>query len=439
MALRWLCHNLNDSSCELTENKQPIQNAPQLYELCNGPRELYDLAYHVKNPEHGNSNIFTRESFSVTMFLALGGTRQSSLYNIQESVSMTPQKRTGFTLVEMLVVISIIGLLSALLLPAVQSARESARRTQCINNLRQIVLATDAFRDTKKRYPGYRERIGSDVDASKEKDASWCVMLLPQLGEYVLYENWRDTDPADAAAFAGLYDTMPRRNVFFCPSETLKSRSDPVCSYVGNAGRDGLVDEKPANGVFHNRYDDATSEKIRIETTVDDFRDGTTYTLIFSENAQAQEYYLTKAHGLSPLSPATRTPPGPYACDGTVGSPPPDAVGELKLTNVFVWHDQPNNLRKINGVPRDADGTFLNDAGRYTHLGTLPLCYDTARPSSFHFGGVNVAFADGRTQFLVETIAYEVYQMLLTPSDAGSDLPAAVKALRLDEQNFAPS
>jgi len=323
---------------------------------------------------------------------------------------MAPKKRTGFTLVEMLVVISIIGILSSLLLPAVQAARESARRTQCLNNLRQLALATDAFKDRKKRYPGYRERIGSDVDASKQKDASWCVMILPELSESALYEQWRDSD-TDAASLAALYNNMPRRNVFICPSEALKNRQDPVCSYVANAGRTGTAGEKPANGIFHNRYDDTLNEKIRIETTIDDFKDGITYTLVFAENTQAQEYHLTRAHVGEP---------SPYVCA------PED--GNLKLTNVFVWHDSQNDQRKING------GNIFNDL----------LCSDTVRPSSFHFGGVNVTFADGRTQFLVETISYDVYQMLLTPSDAASDLDPSVYdpnsgGKRLDEQHFAPS
>jgi len=94
------------------------------------------------------------------------------------------RKRHGFTLVELLVVIAIIGILIALLLPAVQAAREAARRSQCTNNLKQIALAVHNYHDTYKVFP-----IGNWTTAY----GTWLVSLLPFIEQQALadrYQPW---------------------------------------------------------------------------------------------------------------------------------------------------------------------------------------------------------------------------------------------------------
>src|SRR6187455_3111518 len=92
-----------------------------------------------------------------------------------------PPRAAGFTLVELLVVIAIIGILVALLLPAIQAAREAARRSQCSNNVKQISLATLNFHDVRKGMPPMRIVDG---------DRTWMGLILPHLEEAQVADLW---------------------------------------------------------------------------------------------------------------------------------------------------------------------------------------------------------------------------------------------------------
>src|SRR5438874_1669093 len=94
---------------------------------------------------------------------------------------------SGFTLVELLVVIAIIGVLVALLLPAVQAAREAARRTQCSNNLKQLGLAMHNYHDVAGRLPCNINRVGGATNDRNQ--ASQLVNLLPYIEQKSLYDQ----------------------------------------------------------------------------------------------------------------------------------------------------------------------------------------------------------------------------------------------------------
>ena len=135
---------------------------------------------------------------------------------------MTWNSRKGFTLVELLVVIAIIGILKALLLPAVQAAREAARRMSCSNNLKQIGLALHNYHDSFKRFPpGWRgyDRVTGGPFWLGEPGWGWASALLPHLEQNTVSDalirfELPITDPANARA------RVKHLAVFRCPSDT---------------------------------------------------------------------------------------------------------------------------------------------------------------------------------------------------------------------------
>jgi prepilin-type N-terminal cleavage/methylation domain-containing protein/prepilin-type processing-associated H-X9-DG protein len=136
------------------------------------------------------------------------------------------ERRTGFTLVELLVVVAIIGVLIGLTLPAVQSVRESARRSECSNNLKQIGLAAQQYHATHgKLPPGNSARTAGvcpgrqvpGVDTPSEDRANWAILLLPYLGQEVLYRSYNHNEPNEAPVNKEVRET--RVPTYVCPSD----------------------------------------------------------------------------------------------------------------------------------------------------------------------------------------------------------------------------
>ncbi len=130
-------------------------------------------------------------------------------FTLVELPAVSERKRTAFTLVELLVVIAIIGILIAFLLPAIQAARESARRSQCQSNLKQIGLAIQNYHDTRKSFPMGR-------NAWDQYAVSWAFFILPYMEETSIYNSWdshaKVDDPKNAAAMRTPVET------YACPS-----------------------------------------------------------------------------------------------------------------------------------------------------------------------------------------------------------------------------
>jgi prepilin-type N-terminal cleavage/methylation domain-containing protein len=134
--------------------------------------------------------------------------------------------RRGFTLVELLVVIAIIGLLVALLLPAVQAAREAARRTECKNNVKQLALGMLNFESTMEYFPGdgWGWRWVGDADlppTGPRQPGSWRYKILPYTEEHALHDMARDGDPNNVTqAQRDLAEKMALEPIswLYCPS-----------------------------------------------------------------------------------------------------------------------------------------------------------------------------------------------------------------------------
>jgi prepilin-type N-terminal cleavage/methylation domain-containing protein len=277
---------------------------------------------------------------------------------------MNPRTRRGFTLIELLVVITIIGMLMALLMPAVQSSRESARRATCMNsqrNLGQAMLSHESYRG----FPGYANNVGSVV-------ASWVVPLFPYLEENPLWDIWRTGSPRTDVNGDGFNDGYVYLKLLTCPSDQPPdtSAANPPLAYVVNCGLpDSSGSDGAACGVFH---DLSSGSGVRVSLDYLSTNDGSKNTLMLSETL------IPREAGGGPSVPL----PHSWAIDVTE-----DRLG-------FTWD------------PASTVSDIIN----------YQSGVDWPRPASYHPGGVVATFCDNHIEFLAEDIDYFVYAHMMTPS-----------------------
>jgi prepilin-type N-terminal cleavage/methylation domain-containing protein len=158
-------------------------------------------------------------------------------------------RKDAFTLIELLVVIAIIGALIALLLPAVQAAREAARRSQCVNNLKQIGLAVHNYVQTNSVLP-----IGQgDEPANTFNGWSSLAMMLPQLEQGAVFNsiNFQIPDGSVPGSFQNQTSEAVRIATFLCPSDPDRLTANAGHNnYFGNTGSDPTMNSATVSGVI---------------------------------------------------------------------------------------------------------------------------------------------------------------------------------------------
>jgi prepilin-type N-terminal cleavage/methylation domain-containing protein len=195
---------------------------------------------------------------------------------------MFPPLRRAFTLVELLVVIAIIGVLVALLLPAVQTAREAARRSQCLNNHKQFGLAFHQYHDTFSVFPLQGMPLWN---ANGGRTWGWGAVLLPFLEQKALFEQLKPDGRAlprpDTLIGGALLLQMPVKQ-FRCPSDA-GPKTNPFYPFTNNSAdpneRYSTSNYAPNQNVVHHNVDGTGGRGMRIIT------DGTSNTLLMAERS----------------------------------------------------------------------------------------------------------------------------------------------------------
>jgi prepilin-type N-terminal cleavage/methylation domain-containing protein/prepilin-type processing-associated H-X9-DG protein len=334
--------------------------------------------------------------------------------------SNRPHFSRAFTLVELLVVIAIIGILVALLLPAVQAAREAARRSTCINNIKNLSLACLNYESAKKELPYGRKYDVWDA-------YTWTELVLPNIEQQAVYDlywtlpdsKYSNNRPAPSSYSPLANDPRMRQArhsqipVFYCPSGRAPAANEMNTleygfwrgNYFGCVGAGDMYgnrilisDGPPPPAIVNGQWKGAFAVKphaaagdppLYTPVKIKDFTDGTSNTLFISESLVPTVSDWGGAIGETiygnmggALFSAYRTPNS--TIEDQPNGPCPQTRGDTEYTAP---------CKEIGGTGLGLSGTRGNVAAR-----------------SQHPGGVNVSFADASIRFVVDDVATDAWR-----------------------------
>ena len=316
-------------------------------------------------------------------------------------------RKRAFTLVELLVVVAVIGLLVSLLLPAIQSSRDAARRVTCQNHLRQLALAATQYHTTNGHFPsGLAQK---QVRWSpRYRGTSLFAYLLPYLEEGDVLDQWNYERPLENTVGGAAALSAKVIPVYLCPSSLLPQRSIEVAgrhfgmtSYGGNGGTRSYDPMRATlDGIFHTTGPGSEPDPNQGPVSVEMVKDGRSNTIFFGERDHYDPNLDTFAdvHWAESLRYLGR-----WAAIG----------GRKRIGDVTLSGYVPINYQ----TPFAHDDRQAADSpmGSQTDF----EMYEEKRKCAFgsqHGGGANFAMVDGSVRFRDDSIALQLLQSLCTRS-----------------------